>query len=357
MLNILLPLSKINTVHNGHQDIPIISLRIKGKTLLEWALEPFLKLPNTHICAILGNDMHTPSIAQNLPDTVSILHTQGDTRGATCTCLYAHDILNAGLPLLVSSLDHFISLDVHAMTTHLQAQQVDASSVIFPSDGNPIYSYAEIRNGKITRALEKQSITNTAMAGVYYFSTTNTFFDHAKNLIRKQTTQYQDGYFISGVLNEMVLSGLDVVPYEQPDLSYFKVYDIPSYNTLCDFMQSDGHMENTMDTVHIHKLRDFVRGWIVGDFSPSLYKTQDFECAIQRFTKGQKEAVHTHKIATEITVIISGRAEMCGKQVVAGDIIVVKPYEYTGFEALEDTVTAVVKIPGAKNDKYSKDTL
>ena len=35
-----------------------------------------------------------------------------------------------------------------------------------------------------------------------------------------------------------------------------------------------------------------------------------------------------------------------------GDIIVVEPGEATDFEALEDAMNVVVKIPGANNDKY-----
>lgn len=35
-----------------------------------------------------------------------------------------------------------------------------------------------------------------------------------------------------------------------------------------------------------------------------------------------------------------------------GDIIKILPGEYTDFCALEDTVTSVVKLPGALNDKY-----
>ncbi|MGS4443404.1 hypothetical protein ACKUSX_10220 [Enterobacter roggenkampii] len=45
---------------------------------------------------------------------------------------------------------------------------------------------------------------------------------------------------------------------------------------------------------------------------------------------------------------------MAGRIVVAGDIVKISPGEYTDFEALEDTVTAVVKLPGALNDKYLK---
>lgn len=38
-------------------------------------------------------------------------------------------------------------------------------------------------------------------------------------------------------------------------------------------------------------LNQFVRGWIVGGFEPTLYKTADVEVAVQKFNKGDKEAV------------------------------------------------------------------
>lgn len=99
-------------------------------------------------------------------------------------------------------------------------------------------------------------------------------------------------------------------------------------------------------------LDNFVRGWFVGGFEPTLFKTTDVEVAVQKFTKGDKEASHCHKIATEITVIVSGKARMKDKILNAGDIVCIEPGEFTDFEALEDTVTTVVKLPGALNDKY-----
>jgi quercetin dioxygenase-like cupin family protein len=103
------------------------------------------------------------------------------------------------------------------------------------------------------------------------------------------------------------------------------------------------------------QLSDFTRGWFIGGFKPSLYDTQDVEVAVQTFKAGQKDPTHCHKIATEITVIVSGKARMNDQLLVSGDIVCLSPGEYSSFEALEDTVTTVVKIPGALNDKYLKD--
>ena len=100
------------------------------------------------------------------------------------------------------------------------------------------------------------------------------------------------------------------------------------------------------------KLDDMIRGWFVGNFEPSLYKTNDVEVAVQNYAAGAFEAAHYHKIATEITVIQSGTVKMFGKVWNAGDIIVIEPREVTSFEALNDAVTVVVKLPGANNDKY-----
>jgi hypothetical protein len=43
---------------------------------------------------------------------------------------------------------------------------------------------------------------------------------------------------------------------------------------------------------------------------------------------------------------------MNGVEYQAGDIIVIEPGNATDFVVLEDTVTVVVKVPGAQNDKY-----
>ena len=98
------------------------------------------------------------------------------------------------------------------------------------------------------------------------------------------------------------------------------------------------------------KLADMFKGWFVGNFEPTIYRTNDVEVAIKEYSAGDYESAHYHKIATEITVIQSGRVKMFDKIFNSGDIIVAEPNETTDFEALEDRI--VVKIPGANNDKY-----
>lgn len=100
------------------------------------------------------------------------------------------------------------------------------------------------------------------------------------------------------------------------------------------------------------RLEDMIKGWFVGGFDPAVVKTEACEVAIKKYNAGEKEVAHYHKIATEITVVLSGQIKMAGKVWVTGDIIVLEPGEVTSFEAITDATNAVVKIPGALNDKY-----
>lgn len=103
----------------------------------------------------------------------------------------------------------------------------------------------------------------------------------------------------------------------------------------------------------IARIEEMTKGWFIGNFEPSLLKTNAVEVALKKYKKGDYEKAHYHKIATEFTVIVSGKVRMNGKEYIEGDIIVIEPNDSTDFEALEDnTVNVVVKIPGANNDKY-----
>jgi quercetin dioxygenase-like cupin family protein len=106
--------------------------------------------------------------------------------------------------------------------------------------------------------------------------------------------------------------------------------------------------------MHQFNLNSFIGGWFIGNFSPALFENSNFEIAIKKYNAGQSESSHYHKIATEITVIVSGKVKMNENIYESNDIILINPNESTNFIALEDTTTCVVKIPSVQNDKYLK---
>lgn len=104
--------------------------------------------------------------------------------------------------------------------------------------------------------------------------------------------------------------------------------------------------------VSTHRLEDFVGGWLVGHFKPALIANHDVEVAIKHYEAGALEQRHHHAIATEFTVIASGRVRMNDREYSTGDIIQIDPGHATDFEAIEPTTTVVLKTPSVPDDKY-----
>lgn len=104
--------------------------------------------------------------------------------------------------------------------------------------------------------------------------------------------------------------------------------------------------------MQLHKLSEMTKGWFVGDFSPVALHSNAAEVAVKTYRAGALEARHLHKVAAEVTVIVSGRARMNTTVLEAGDIVLIEPGEATDFEALTDVTTVVVKTPSVAGDKY-----
>jgi quercetin dioxygenase-like cupin family protein len=102
----------------------------------------------------------------------------------------------------------------------------------------------------------------------------------------------------------------------------------------------------------VRKLDEFFKGWVVGNFEPSLFKTDDFEVSVKNYVKGDYEHTHYHKIATEITIITKGIVEMNAVVYIPGDVIIIEPGDKTDFRTISDATTTVIKFPCVEGDKY-----
>jgi len=101
-----------------------------------------------------------------------------------------------------------------------------------------------------------------------------------------------------------------------------------------------------------HKLGDMRGGWFVGQFEPTVLKLAACEVAVKRYRTGDCEAAHVHRLATELTLVVSGRVTMNGETFGEGDIIELAAGEPGEFRVLEDAITVVVKSPSVPSDKH-----
>jgi len=93
------------------------------------------------------------------------------------------------------------------------------------------------------------------------------------------------------------------------------------------------------------------RGWFIGDFDNAVWHTKDFEITYQKNPRSQT-ATHLHKVAHEITLIISGSQICNGELFSAGEICMLEPGDISQIEYLEETEVVTIKVPSIPNDKY-----
>lgn len=99
------------------------------------------------------------------------------------------------------------------------------------------------------------------------------------------------------------------------------------------------------------KLSEFTNGWFLGNFTPSLFKSEDFEVCVKNFKKGDIEAAHFQKVATEVTVVLSGLVRMGNHILQVDDILTIYKDEVCDFEALSDCKVLGIKFPSLPDDK------
>jgi len=103
---------------------------------------------------------------------------------------------------------------------------------------------------------------------------------------------------------------------------------------------------------YMDNIRNYFKGWIIGNFEPSILKSNELEIGIKKYKKGDKEEKHYHKIADEYTIVISGKIKMNQNEVKKGEIYLVKSGTENQFESITNSIILVIKTPSIPGDKY-----
>lgn len=93
-------------------------------------------------------------------------------------------------------------------------------------------------------------------------------------------------------------------------------------------------------------------GWFIGDFTPAVLRTKNFEVAVKHHKVNETYPVHVHKETTEYNYLISGKMLIQGQIINPGDIFIIFPFELSDPVFLEDCSVVVVRTPSIPGDKY-----
>ena len=103
----------------------------------------------------------------------------------------------------------------------------------------------------------------------------------------------------------------------------------------------------------VENITNYKRGWFIGNFEPSILKTEGFEVGILNHKKGEDWPAHYHAQATEYNVLLEGSMKIGGHLINEGDIFVIHTYEIAEPEFLTDCRILVVKTPSVIGDKFN----
>jgi hypothetical protein len=101
------------------------------------------------------------------------------------------------------------------------------------------------------------------------------------------------------------------------------------------------------------QIKEFVRGWFIGDFEPSVLRTSFFEVGVLEHRQGEQWPAHYQKIATEYNVLLSGSLSINGEMISVGDIFIIPPMEISVPIFHEDCRVLCIKVPSMPNDKVN----
>jgi len=104
--------------------------------------------------------------------------------------------------------------------------------------------------------------------------------------------------------------------------------------------------------MHVTKLSDYIRGWFIGDFKPTVLRTKDFEVGVLTHKKDEKWPAHYHKQSIEYNVLVSGKMIVQGKELNSGDIFVFDKGEIADPVFVEECTIVCVKVPSIPSDKF-----
>lgn len=343
--NILIPAAGLGSryINRGFKlQKPLIEL--ENKTLIEHAISS-LNIEGNYIFVIrkIDNNSNIELIKalRNIQPECKVIEIDYITEGSASTCYLAKEFIDNNDELIISNCDQILKWDSKKYLEY--SSNYDCSVLTYKSneDKNSFIKTDENNIGIEIR--EKEVISENALVGVHYFKKGSDFIK-SYEYIFKNNIKFKNEYYVSTVCNDLITKGKKVLnyPFQKNEIYY-------STGTPEDYFKYM-RIHNLLNT-KIYKMKDMFRGWFVGDFEPSAYKTKNFEAGYLLHKKGEQWDVHYHKHMTEVNFLVNGKMILNDIELNTGDIFLIEKNEIACPIFLEDCYIFVLKIPSVPGDK------
>jgi len=109
------------------------------------------------------------------------------------------------------------------------------------------------------------------------------------------------------------------------------------------------NINKDFDTVDIN---NYTRGWLIGNFEPSIKKETEYEIGLLTHKKDEKWGFHYHRESVEINILIKGKMIINNIELNTGDIFIFDKNIIACPIFLEDCKLICIKIPSVPSDKF-----
>jgi dTDP-glucose pyrophosphorylase len=136
------------------------------------------------------------------------------TEGTACTILYAREIINNNLPLLIANSDQIVDISIVEFIDDFMDRKLDGSILTFKDyERNPKWSFAKLnQNNFVVEVKEKEVISDFATVGIYLFKYGSNFVNSAIDMII-ENNRVNNEFYTCPTYNYMIRSGAKVGTY------------------------------------------------------------------------------------------------------------------------------------------------
>lgn len=236
MLKIIIPLAGSSDMfQNAGYTYPKPLIEVKGKPMIERVVDQLKDLKETYKVVFIikeedSNKYHLHNTLKLIEPSCEIIRLKKETKGGLCSVLMSIDVIEDNDSILIINGDQVIEKGFNIFMDFWKNHISDAGVVDFYSI-HPRWSYAITNGINVIQTAEKNPISHHAIAGYYYFKNAQLFFESAFRVILDDV-RINDMFFISSVLNQYILRGLNVHHYEIDKGEYSSFY---SPNKITEF--------------------------------------------------------------------------------------------------------------------------
>lgn len=221
-MNILIPIGGkgLRFKDNGHI-IPKPLIEVDGEPMVKKVIDN-IKVGGNFIYVVRESHVNNYRIDDILNDIKSgeVFVLKGDNEGQAQTCLLAESSIDNDSPLFIVNCDNYFIWDHKEFQLTIDDEAVDGAVFTFKDPENKSHwCFAELGEGdEVLRLVEKDPISDVALAGGFYWRKGSDFVKYAKKMIEKNTRALNGEFYLGAVYNEAIQDNKRIIRHHIPDM-------------------------------------------------------------------------------------------------------------------------------------------